>query len=96
MLDKKEALLEILRELFWVFDLAEQLYEYIETQDIWDDVIDNLINLFYEEIKNISNEGKIKIFEAVVHKLEILKEKELKEREEDFKSAEEDINNFIF
>lgn len=96
MIDKKSALLEILKELFWVFDLAEQLYEYISTQDVWVEVIDNLIDLFYDEIKKISNTEKIKVFETALNKLKNLKEKELEEYNEDSKLAEESMNNFIF
>jgi len=93
MLDKKQQLLSILKELFGIFELAESLYEYIEQNDINDEILDNLINLFISQITNISDEKNREKLQTTINKLKLLREKELHESKLDMEDAENLLNS---
>ena len=76
-MDKKQSLLTILKELFWIFDLAESLYQYIETAPYDEGMIDGLIGLFQSEIESINDGQQKQFLLSIVQKLEQMRQREL-------------------
>lgn len=76
-MNKKQALLSIIHELFWVFDLAEPLYKYVSDTPFDESVIDGLIGLFRSEIETISDEERKSFFRSIMERLESMRQREL-------------------
>lgn len=83
-MDKRKIVLKILKDLFWIWELAEWLYCLISSQYITDQSIDWLIIILNNSLKNFEKDINYEKMQNAIKKLNKLKEKEqlLKDIEE--------------
>lgn len=82
IMDKKEYLLKILKKLFWLWSIAEELYAIIYYWDnITEEIIDDIILRINSSIKIVKDKNKVEIYKLAMIKIKDIKEKEIKEND---------------
>lgn len=91
-MNKKEIILDILKKLFWIWDLAQWLYNLIDSAYINNEsnkLIDILIKIINNSLINIENKVIKEKLNKSMLKLKQLQEKEQIERQNDEKQLKE-------
>ena len=77
--NKKKLVLETLQKLIGVWDLAEWLYNLVDSEYLTNELLDNLIEQINNSVKNIKDKDKLEQIKKWLNKIKQIKIEEKKE-----------------
>ncbi len=85
---KRQAILNILKSLFWQWELAEWLYALVWSKYITKEALDSLVEVISSAMKNIEEQNKNEQIKKSIELLDKMKEEEEKQKVEEQKQAD--------